>query len=69
MDFSGIAAPLTNLTRKDSSIHKWDASCDAAFASLKSAITSAPILVAPDWAREFRCHVDASQRAVGGTLT
>lgn len=69
MEFSGIAAPLTNLTRKDSTIHEWDASCDAAFASLKSAITSAPILVAPDWTRKLRCHVDASQLAVGGTLT
>ena len=67
--FSEIAAPMTALTRKGSGIHKWDHSCDVAFEALKESITTAPILIAPDWQREFRCHVDASQRAVGGTLT
>ena len=67
--FSGIAAPLTNLTRKEQGIHKWDAKCDQAFEELKAAITSPPILVAPDWENKFGGHVDASQLAVGGTLT
>ena len=30
---------------------------------------SAPVLVPPNWTKPFRCHVDASQKAVGGTLT
>ena len=36
---------------------------------LKDAITSAPILVGPDWEKTFRGHIDASTEAVGGTLT
>lgn len=47
----------------------WDRACDAAFAALKSPITTARILVAPDWTKEFRFHVYAFWRAVGGTLT
>lgn len=68
-DFSVIAAPLTDLTRKGIAVGKWDKSCDKAFALLKEALCSAPILMPPDWMRPFRCHVDASQFGVGGTLT
>lgn len=68
-EFSEIAAPLTSLTEKEMGIHKWDRECEEAFESLKAAITTAPVLIAPSWAKPFRCHVDASQRAVGGTLT
>ena len=67
--FSEIAAPLTSLTRKGRGIEKWDESCDKAFEELKLSITTAPVLVAPSWSKPFRCHVDASQKAVGGTLT
>ncbi len=44
-DFSKIATPSTNLSKKGEGIHKWDIKCDAVFESLKRAITSAPILV------------------------
>lgn len=30
-DFSGVAALLTNLTKKDRGIQKWDSSCEEAF--------------------------------------
>ena len=68
-DFSKLSAPLTNLTRKGEGIQKWDERCDESFESLKSSITSAPILIAPDWKKPFRGHIDASETAVGGTLT
>ena len=67
--FSGLAAPLTDLTKKDSGLSRWDERCDESFAKLKTSITEAPILVSPDWKKPFRGHVDASQTAVGGTLT
>jgi len=67
--FSGIAAPLTDLTKKEKGIQCWNEKCDESFESLKNSITSAPILIAPDWNKQFRGHVDASQLAVGGTLT
>jgi len=66
---SKTAAPLTNLTKKGSGIHNWSEKCDQAFQSLKRSITNAPVLVAPDWSKRFRGHVDSSQTAVGGTLT
>lgn len=28
-----------------------------------------PVLIAQNWDKEFRCHFDASQKAVGGTFT
>ena len=67
--FSSLAAPLTDLTKKESGLNRWDDRCDEAFAKLKTMITEAPILVSPDWKKPFRGHVDASQTAVGGTLT
>ena len=60
---------MTNLTKKGIGIDKSDSDCDAAFEKLKNPITQSPILVAPDWKKPFRGHVDASQLAVGGTLT
>ena len=68
-DFSKLASPLTNLTKKGQGIQKWDGKCDKAFEALKKSITTAPILVAPDWKKPFRGHIDASEFAVGGTLT
>ena len=67
--FSKIAAPLTNLTKKEKGIDKWDEKCAQAFDSLNEAITHAPILVSPDWKKPFTGHFDVSQLAVGGTLT
>ena len=67
--FSEVAAPLTGLTRKGKGIAAWDSTCDDSFNTLKQAITTSPILTSPNWSRPFRCHVDASQKAVGGTLT
>lgn len=67
--FSRIAAPLTNLTRKHSTISQWDTECETAFETLKAALVTAPIIQSPDWSRPFMCHTDASQIAVGGNLT
>lgn len=68
-NFSARAAPLSALLQKRSGIRSWDDRAQAAFADLKSALITAPILVPPDWARPFRVHIDASQFAVGATLT
>lgn len=68
-NFSHVAARLTNLTRKGSGVHRWDDTCSKTFADLKDALCSTPIMQAPDWDRPFRCHIDASALAVGGTLT
>lgn len=67
--FSDIALPLTSLTKKGNSIQNWDESCAKAMDELKLRLTSSPILSHPDFKKPFKCHVDASQFAVGGTLT
>lgn len=68
-DFSRIAVPLINLTRKNSNIGNWDSHCDSEFKALKVVLISAPIMAPPDWSQPFRCHTDDSQVSVGGTLT
>lgn len=41
---------------------------EEAFQELKSWLVGAPILTYPDWDKEFRVHVDASNFAIGATL-
>ncbi len=68
-NFSQLAIPLTNLTKKGEGIGNWDMKFDQAFESLKSAISSSPILISPNWTKPFPGHVDASNNAMGGMLT
>lgn len=49
-------------------MHDRDRNYDKAFKELKTAITQAPILIAPDWQKPFLGQVDASQFAVIGML-
>ena len=66
-DFSKIAKPLTNLLIKD--IHfSFDEACLDAFSRLKKALTSAPIIQAPDWDLPFEVMCDASDYAAGAVL-
>ena len=58
---------MTDLTKKNKGIGKWDNKCDNAFQKLKNAVTQGPILVSPNWKKTFRGHVDASQTAAGGS--
>ncbi|GBG58742.1 hypothetical protein CBR_g142 [Chara braunii] len=50
--FAEIARPLTNLLRKDQPL-SWDAECQQAFATLKDALATAPILIRPDLSKQF----------------
>lgn len=68
-NFSAVALPRTNLTKSGSGICLWDESCTIAMQKLKEALTSSPTLRRPDFTLPYRCHVDASQFAIGGTLT
>ena len=66
--FSAIAAPLINLTNKDTPF-KWTEACEKATLELKERVTSAPILHFPDMSRQFILTTDASAIAVGGVLS
>ncbi|CAM8883040.1 unnamed protein product [Rhodiola kirilowii] len=66
-DFSKKALPLSNLLQKDAPFEFNDA-CKKAFDELKQALTSTPIIRAPDWSQLFEVMCDASDYAVGVVL-
>ena len=66
-DFSKIASPLSKLLQKDMEF-VFDDECKIAFNTLKSLLTSPPILAAPDWNYDFELSCDASHSAVGAML-
>ncbi|CAI5799280.1 Hypothetical predicted protein [Podarcis lilfordi] len=67
--FSELAAPLSDLTRKkEPDKVKWTAACQQAFDALKSALTSDPVLVAPNYDREFTVFTAASNAGIGAVL-
>ena len=68
-DFATIAAPLHALTRKNAQFI-WDENCQLSFATLKSLLTSAPVLSYPDPNEgEFILDTDASGYAISGLLS
>ena len=66
--FAAIASPLHNLTKKDVTFH-WSDDCQMAFETLKQKLTSAPILVYPDFALEIVLETDASAKGLGAVLS
>ncbi|CAM8978312.1 unnamed protein product [Rhodiola kirilowii] len=66
-DFSRTAKPLTDLLCQEAEF-KFTDSCLNAFNSLKTALTSAPIVQPPDWELPFKLMCDASDFAVGAVL-
>jgi len=66
-DFPKIAKPLSNLLNKDKSFH-FDNDCLNAFETMKERLTSAPIIMAPNWNLNFELMCGASDYAVGAVL-
>ncbi|GBG89407.1 hypothetical protein CBR_g49197, partial [Chara braunii] len=66
-NFSAIAAPLTDLTKKDTSF-LWTSECQEAFTRLKEALIRALVLKLPDPTLPFVLTTDASQYGVGAVL-
>jgi hypothetical protein len=67
--FGAISKPLTDLTKKSSSERiKWTLQADAAFNTLKRKLTSEPILMAPNFNKDFILQTDASLYGIGGVL-
>ena len=66
-DFSKIAKPMTWLLQKDTRF-VWTSECDAAFHTLRTLLTSAPILAQPNIEKPFDVFCDAFDTGLGGVL-
>ena len=74
--FAKVAAPLHALTGKDDAkgrkapkLLDWSEEAATAFASLKQALCSTPVLTYPRFDREFVLEVDASLKGLGACLS
>lgn len=66
-DFSKIANPLTELTKKEKTF-QWTTKTQEAFEQLQQAILSEPVLVMFDPNKEIELETDASDFALGGQI-
>ncbi|CAI7834527.1 unnamed protein product, partial [Closterium sp. NIES-53] len=67
LNYAKIAAPLTNLLKKNTP-YQWEAKHQEAVEQLKTALTSAPVLILPDPELDYVIEGDASDQAVGAVL-
>ena len=66
-DFCKVALPLSNLLQKEVEF-EFNDNCKEAFDCLKKALTTTPIIQAPDWITPFELMCDASNYALGVVL-
>ena len=66
--FAKIASPLQSLTRKDSPF-RWTPDCEQSFQSLKSKLTSAPLLAYLSLSQPFTLETDSSIEGLGAILS
>ena len=67
MIISVIAEPLTNLLSKRTEFI-WINDCQKAFDILKAILKNGPVLLAPNFAKEFKLAVYASDTGAGSVL-
>ncbi len=69
-NFSSLATALTDLTKKGQpEMVKWGPKEEEAFNRVKAALTSEPVLRAPDFNSSFLVQTDASDTGVGAVLS
>ncbi|KAL0549424.1 hypothetical protein IC582_013906 [Cucumis melo] len=66
-NFSRIATPLTQLTRKGAPF-VWSKACEDSFQNLKRKLVTAPVLTVPDGSGSFVIYSDASKKGLGCVL-
>ena len=67
-----LALPLTQLLKKTAEEGVkpiWTKECSIAFQEMKQRLITAPVLISPNWNREFQVYVDASNVAIGSVLS
>ena len=66
-NYAKITSPLEKLLRK-SEVFQWTDDCKLALDTLKEKLATTPILVHPDWYKQFHVHIDASSIPLGAVL-
>jgi len=67
-NFSKISKPLTELLKKNTP-YVWNDKTEKAFITLKTSLTTEPLLQYPDFTRPFVLTTDASNDAIGAVLS
>jgi hypothetical protein len=65
--YAKITTPMEKLLKKDCQF-SWIEKFQQSFDTLKQKMVTTPILVFPDWTKEYHVHVDASSIALGDVL-
>ncbi len=66
--YARLVVPLFELTRKEVAF-VWNLGCQSAFEALKGALVAAPVLIRPDFEKQFCLDVDWSPKGVGAILS
>ena len=67
-NFAAISAGITNVLKSPHSKFNWTSEANESFIKLKYALTSAPLLINPDYNKPFVLQCNASQDEVGCVL-
>ena len=66
-NFSSVVGPLTNLLQKKVNF-SWTKDCDESFKKIKCVLMNTPVLSAPNFDKQFKLTVDASDMGIGAAL-
>ena len=68
-NFAHIIAPLADLTKKDKPTKvRWSEECQQSLDSIKKLLSSSPVIILPDFEKQFILRTDASSRGLGAAL-
>ena len=68
-NYASLVSPLVELTKKNSpSKVKWSEKCDEALKRIQEILSSQPVIVLPDFKKDFVIRTDASSTGLGAVL-